>query len=115
MDSLLIIDVTCPFDNDDDALANAAFAKVNKYQLLKEFVESLGKKCEVLPFVVGALGSWYKQNEIVLNRLGMTRKYKSLFRKLCCTDAIQGSTNIYRLHLGCDGDAELPIELPVES
>ena len=30
----------------------------------------------------------------------MTRRYKSLFRKLCCTDAIQGSTDIYRVHLG---------------
>ena len=108
----LIIDVTCPFDNDEDALSNAAVAKVNKYEPLKEFVEATGKKCEVLPFVVGALGSWYKQNEIVLNRLSMTRRYKSLFTKRCCTDAIQGSTNIYRLHLKCDGDAEIPVDLP---
>ena len=110
--SVLIIDVTCPFDNDVDALSNAAQAKVYKYQPLKEFVESSGRKCEVLAFVVGALGSWYKQNELVLTRLGMTRRYKSLFRKLCCTDAIQGSTNIYRLHLGCDCEAELPVDLP---
>jgi hypothetical protein len=99
---VLIIDVTCPFDNDVDALSEAALAKVHKYEPLKEFVESTGKKCVVLPFVVGALGSWYKQNEIVLGHLGMTRRYKTLFRKLCCTDAIQGSNNIYRLHLGCD-------------
>ena len=52
----LIIDVTWPFDNDEDALSNAG-AKVDKYEPLKEFVESSGKKCEVLPFVVGALGS----------------------------------------------------------
>jgi hypothetical protein len=102
---VLIIDVTCPFDNDVDALSEAALAKVNKYEPLKEFVESTGKKCVVLPFVVGALGSWYKQNEIVLGHLGMTRRYKTLFRKLCCTDAIQGSNNIYRLHLGCDDAA----------
>ena len=101
-DRVIIIDVTCPFDNDSDALSEAALAKVHKYQPLKEYVQSKGKSCEVFPFVVGALGSWYKQNEILLTKLGMTRRYKSLFRKLCCTDAIQGSNDIYRLHLGCD-------------
>ena len=90
---VLLIDVTCPFDNDVDALRNAAVAKVTKYQVLKEFIESKGKSCKVYPFVVGALGSWFKQNEIVLNKLGMTRKYKMLFRKLCCTYVIQGSTD----------------------
>ena len=100
---VIIIDVTCAFDDDTDALSEAALAKVHKYQPLKEFVESQGKSCEVFPFVVvGALGSWYKQNEVLLKKLGMTRRYKSLFRKLCCSDAIQGSNDIYRLHLGCD-------------
>ena len=39
---------------------------------------------------------------VVLKKLGMMRRYKSLFCKLCCSDAIQGSNDIYRLHLGCD-------------
>lgn len=99
---VMLIDVTCSFDNDTDALSDAANAKVLKYQPLKEFLESKGKSCVIYPFVVGALGSWFKQNEILLNKLGMTCRYKPLFRKLCCTDAIQGSNNIYRLHLGCD-------------
>lgn len=103
--NVYIVDVTCPFDNDVDALGDAAAAKVLKYQPLKEFFLAKNMKCEVFPFVIGALGSWYKQNEILLTKLGMTRRYKSLFRKLCCTDAIQGSTNIYRLHLGWDDAA----------
>ena len=97
-----LFDVTCPFDNDTDALSDAAAAKIDKYAPLKEFLSSKGKSCEIYPFVVGAFGSWYKQNELLLTRLGMTRRYKSLFRKLCCTDAIKGSNSIYRLHLGCD-------------
>ena len=102
---VLIIDVTCPFDNDVDALTDAALAKIHKYEPLKDFVISTGRKCLIFPFVVGALGSWYTKNELLMTRLGMTRRYKSLFRKLCCTDAIQGSNNIYRLHLGCDDAA----------
>ena len=89
-DCVIIIDVTCPVDNDTDALSDAALAKVRNYQLLKEFVQSQGKSCEVFPFVVGALGSWYKKNELLLTKLVMMRWYKSLFCKLCCTDAIQG-------------------------
>ena len=99
---VLLIDVTCLFDNDSTALSDAANAKVLKYQPLKEFLVSKGKSCEIYPFVVGDLGSWFKQNEILLKKLGMTRRYKSLFRKLCYSDAIQGSNDIYQLHLGCD-------------
>lgn len=101
-DRTLIIDVTCPFDNGPDALEEAARAKISKYEPLKTHFVNLGKQCEILPFVVGALGSWYPPNEHLLNRLGMTRRYKTLFRKLCCADAIQGSCNIYRLHMGWD-------------
>ena len=95
-------------DDDDNALSDAAQAKFNKYQVLKDHFISQGKKCEVYPFVVGALGAWYKQNELLLTKMGMTRRYKSLFRKLCCSDAIQGSTNIYRLHLGWDDATPAP-------
>ena len=100
--NVLIIDVTCPFDNDSRALAEAAEHKFTKYTDLKEHFISRGFKCDIYPFVIGALGSWYPKNELLCSQLGMTRRYKSLFRKLCCTDAIQGSTDIYRLHLGWD-------------
>jgi hypothetical protein len=54
---VLIIDVTCPFENDENALSDAAPAKFNKYQVLKDHFISHGNKCEVYPFVVGALGA----------------------------------------------------------
>ena len=50
-------------------------------------------------FVVGVLGSWFAGNEKVLNEIGMPMRYKTLFRKLCCSDAIKGSRNIYVEHL----------------
>ncbi|XP_046856069.1 uncharacterized protein LOC124449163 [Xenia sp. Carnegie-2017] len=54
---VLIIDVACPFDNDENALAEAAQQKITKYEPLKRhFIES-GRQCQVVPFVVGALGS----------------------------------------------------------
>ncbi|CAB4024738.1 Hypothetical predicted protein [Paramuricea clavata] len=97
---VLIINVCCPFDNNAEALRDAEQRKLNKYEGLKQFFVGQGKQCEVFGFVIGALGSWHPANENVLRQLGMSKRYRSLFRKLCCTDAIQVSTNIYREHLG---------------
>ena len=97
---VLIIDVCCPFDSNAEALRDAEQRKLYKYEGLKQFFVGQGKQCEVFGFVIGALGSWHPANENVLRHLGMSKRYRSLFRKLCCTDAIQGSTNIYREHLG---------------
>ena len=102
---VIIVDVCCPFENDPEALQEAETRKTEKYQPLKAFFLSQGLQCEVFGFVVGSLGAWYPPNEPVLRRLGMTTSYKSLFRKLCCTDAIQGSNDIYRHHLGITDDA----------
>lgn len=75
-----IIDVCCPFDNGADALDEAEMRKITKHEHLKQ---------------------WHPSNEKVLQLLGMTKSYKGLFRKLCCTDATQGSPDVYRRHLGC--------------
>ena len=97
-----IIDVCCPFENGEEALDEAVARKEVKYEHLKSHFESQGKECSVFGFAIGALGAWHPGNERVLSALGMTPRYKNLFRKLCCTDVIQGSTDIYRQHLGCD-------------
>lgn len=100
-DTVSIIDVCCPFENGAEALLEAEQRKVEKYDILKQHFLSTGLKCEVFGFVIGALGTWHPNNEQVLRRLGMSKSYKNLFQKLCCTDVIQGSTDIYRHYLGC--------------
>jgi hypothetical protein len=97
-----IIDVCCPFENGEEALEEAVARKERKYLHLQTHFESQGKSCEVFGFAIGALGTWHPGNERVLSALSMSPRYKNLFRKLCCTDVIQGSTDIYRQHLGCD-------------
>ena len=97
-----IIDVCCPFENGPEALQEAVARKEVKYDHLKTFFESQGKSCNIFGFAAGALGAWFPGNERVLTALNMTPRYKNHFRKLCCSDVIQGSTDIYRQHLGCD-------------
>ena len=95
-----IIDVSIPFDNGENALATAAEAKVQKYQSTKQALLDKGyTDVVILPFIVGALGTWYPRNELVLNRLGVAKRYRGLMRKFCCQDAIKGSRDIWTEHL----------------
>ena len=88
-----------PFDNGPDALATCAAAKREKYAELRRILVARGKDVQMLGFVVGALGSWFPGNEWALSRLGISRSYQKLMRRLCCIDAIGGSRDIYVEHM----------------
>jgi hypothetical protein len=94
-----IIDVTCPFENDEDALRSAAERKEAKYNYLVDHFNKFNKQAKVFGFVVGPLGGWYAGNEKVLDELNVSLRYRTLFRKLCCADSIKVSRNIYVQHL----------------
>ena len=94
-----IVDVTCPFENNENALTSAAKRKEDKYNYLIDHFRSLNLQAKVFGFVVGPLGGWFPGNEKVLDELYMSNRYRTLFRKLCCADAIKGSRNIYVEHL----------------
>ena len=98
-DDVTVIDVTVPFENDVEALQTAEDRKVQKYQHVIHHVEQQGKSCRVYGFVVGSLGAWHPHNEKALDRIKMSPRYRGLFRKLCCSDAIRGSADIYYSHM----------------
>ena len=98
-DDVTVIDVTVPFENDVEALQTAEDRKVQKYQHVIHHVEQQGKSCRVYGFVVGSLGAWHPHNEKALDRIKMSPRYRRLFRKLCCSDAIRGSADIYYSHM----------------
>lgn len=54
------------------------------------------QRMQVDAMVVGYLGSWDPANDPVLKKLGIGRKYATLFRNLCCTEAIKGSFTIWK-------------------
>ena len=95
----LIIDVTCPFENGEEIFQNAARNKVEKYNYLIDFFATKDIEAKVFGFVVGPLGGWFRGNEMVLNEINMSMRYRTHFRKLCCADAIKSSRNIYVEHL----------------
>ena len=92
-----VIDVTIPFEGEDSFKA-ARQGKVDKYSHLKRVLQEKGyRRVEIDGFVVGALGSWDPENEPVLRKLSIGQRYSAMFRKLCCTEAIKGSHDIWKV------------------
>ena len=95
-----IVDVAVPFEG-EESFPVARRAKEDKYDHLKDILRARGiRKTEVDGFVVGALGSWDPENEAVLRKLSVRRNYSTIFRRLCCTEAIKGSYAIWRAKTG---------------
>ena len=93
-----VVDVTMPFEG-SGSFAMARTEKEKKYNHLRALLSSKGyNKVEVDAFVVGPLGSWDKLNEMVLRKLSVPRKYATLLRRLCCTEAIKGSFIMWKNH-----------------
>ena len=91
----VVMDVTIAFDLQQNMdLARAI--KEEKYAHLIPVLHNRGyTDSSIHAFVVGSLGSWSLGNE-VLKRCGIHRNYATLFRKLCCSDAIAGSHFIWK-------------------
>lgn len=99
----MLVDVTIPFEHNDQAHLRAREEKERKYEELTEWCR--GKYNEVYfgAFVVGALGSYDSDNERVLDMLGVAKGYRTLFRRLCVRDVLMGSHAIWLTR--CSGRA----------
>lgn len=97
--TVLIIDVTCPFENRINAFIEARAEKVRKYSPLAQFFSTQGYKCEIEALIVGSLGSWDPLNERLIRRLSVNRRFAKTMRHLMVADAIRYSRDIYVKHL----------------
>ncbi|KAL5510064.1 hypothetical protein EMCRGX_G005537 [Ephydatia muelleri] len=98
--SVILVDVCIPFEGAPEALHEAATAKVNKYEPLRQTLLGRFESVEVFPFVIGSLGSWFPPNDGVLKRLRIGHRYAALMRRLCVASAIAGSQDIW-FHSAC--------------
>ncbi|GFQ96461.1 uncharacterized protein TNCT_256171 [Trichonephila clavata] len=98
-DELCILDVTIPFENRRPAFHQARLRKIEKYRPLTEFSKQYGwKKVSIVPIVVGSLGAWDPENDVFLKKVA-TKSYLNLLRKLCVSDCIRWSRDIFIQHL----------------
>ncbi len=87
--SRALIDVNVPFDNEGN-LEIAFNQKFNKNTTLGN----------ILPFVVGSLGSCHPGNQDIPFLLGIDGRSWGVFRKKARLAAIKGSVSILQSHLG---------------
>ncbi|GFX73661.1 uncharacterized protein TNCV_5025651 [Trichonephila clavipes] len=96
---LYIIDITVPFENRRGSFRSAAERKLEKYTPLIRHFNSLGyEDVQIVPIIVGSLGSGDSNNDAFL-RLVATRSCLKNLKKLCVFDAIKWSRDIYLQHL----------------
>ncbi|PSN55981.1 hypothetical protein C0J52_02155 [Blattella germanica] len=67
--SATVIDVTIPFENRLEALAEARRVKCEKYQPLAEALSTRFTNVSVEALVVGSLGSWDKGNDTLMKNM----------------------------------------------
>ncbi|GFT41780.1 uncharacterized protein TNCV_4502411, partial [Trichonephila clavipes] len=97
--AIYIIDVTIPFENRRQAFSQARERKVAKYTELIPHFKALGfQQVEIVPIVVGSLGAWDPGNDAFLKKVA-TNRYLATLRKLCVSDCIRWSRDIYIQHL----------------
>ncbi|GFY44120.1 retrovirus-related Pol polyprotein from type-2 retrotransposable element R2DM [Trichonephila inaurata madagascariensis] len=97
--NIYIIDVTIPFENRRQAFSQARERKVFKYLELLPYFSSLGfQQVHIVPIIVGSLGAWDPENDIFLRKVA-TNRYLAVLRKLCVSDCIRWSRDIYIQHL----------------
>ena len=96
---MVCVDVATPFENGPDTLSAMHNLKRMKYHTLADSYRQAGYEVAVHGFVVGALGSWSKENEEVFRSLRVADRYTLLFRKLCVTETLKRSRDIYVTHI----------------
>ncbi|GBN19286.1 hypothetical protein AVEN_269400-1 [Araneus ventricosus] len=57
-----------------------------------------GKTVEIIPFVMGSCGTWDPQNDSFMRNL-CSRSYLKLFQKLCVSDTLRWSRDLFIEHV----------------
>ena len=97
--TVVIVDVTIPFENRPRAFELAREEKLTKYGPLAAELEDQGFNVYLNALIVGSLGGWDPANEGVLRRLNISRQYARTMRQLMCSETIGWSRDIYVEHL----------------
>ena len=96
---VILIDVTCPFENRMQGFVEARARKIEHYTPLANELRAKGYYVYLDAFIVGSLGSWDPANGQVLKALGINRRYAKMMLKLMTSDTIRWSRGMYVEHV----------------
>ena len=95
--NVTVIDVACPYVNCSSSLHVSADRKTRKYELLCTNIgHCTGKRVDLFPFIIGALGSYHSPNDALLRHLGISPGAQTVLRKKVVLAAIKGSHEVWR-------------------
>jgi hypothetical protein len=104
-----VVDVTIPFENGEDAFQKARKRKQEKYEYLKGVLRrGQVRSVTVDAFIVGSLGAWDPDNEEIL-KLFTSKFDRTLFKRLCVSNCIKWSRDIYQEHVEGRGIIGVPL------
>ena len=95
--TVVIVDVTVPFENTFATLEVARVEKVQKYQPLADALRGRGYVVHVDGFVIGALGAWHPNNDGLASFLHVSSR--SLMRLLMVLETIAWFRDMYVEHI----------------
>ncbi|GBM06261.1 hypothetical protein AVEN_7668-1, partial [Araneus ventricosus] len=95
---IFVIDVTVAFEHRREAFDKARQRKHDTYNCLVELMKKPGKTVEIIPFVMGSCGTWDPQNDSFMRNL-CSRSYLKLFQKLCASDTLRWSRDLFIEHV----------------
>lgn len=95
---IMILDITCPFENGLQAFQDARKEKEDKYAELAAELSSDGTRVRVDAIIVGSLGSWDPQNDKIIRRL-CSEKYAKTMRKIIVSETISYSQDVFSEHM----------------
>ena len=110
--TLIISDITCPYENGEAAMKTAHDRKIEKYLGIQKEYQSRGYSVEQLPIVVGSLGNWRPENDKATKSMGIPRAYNNELVKVITATVIEHSKNIYWKHLYGDKYKIVPKFVP---
>jgi hypothetical protein len=90
--------MTVPFESRMEALNEARLLKLQKYEDLARALSGRFAEVTVDAIVLGSSGSWDPENDKVMRTM-CPKKYLKLFKKLCVSDIIRYSRDIYVEHI----------------
>jgi hypothetical protein len=93
-----IIGITILFEKRMEALTEASQHMINKYAALAKTLHSRFNEVKVDAIVLGSLDTWDPENDKLMETL-CWRKYLKLFNKLCVSDVIRYTRDIYTEHI----------------
>jgi len=94
-----IVDFACPFENGAGAMEKRVEEKRAKYEPERLAFERQGYKATCGAIVVGALGTWHPQNDLVIRQLGIPASYSRKMIKFILAETLEYSKNIFWRHI----------------